>query len=62
MNEITGKFYREFIFKGILLYFFSKSDKFINDISCKFEGDFNFFVNFFFCPKFVLKGFHVRDF
>ena len=36
-----------FIFNSILLYFFSKPDKFIKDFSCIFEGDFIFLVNFF---------------
>ena len=36
IKEITCKFYREFILKGILLYFFSRSEKFIKDFSCKF--------------------------
>ena len=29
------------------MIFFSRSDQFIKDFSFKFEGDFNFFVNFF---------------
>ena len=28
----------------------------MQDLSCKFKGDFYFLVNFF-CPNFVLKGF-----
>ena len=47
IKEITCKFYSEFILKGIRLDFFSRSDKFPKDFSCKFEGDFNFLVNFF---------------
>ena len=54
IKEITCKFYREFILKGILLYFFSRSDKFIQDFSFKFEVDFNFLVNFFKGISFII--------
>ena len=37
--------------KGIL-YVFRRSNQFIEDISCKFEGDFNILLNFFFGRNF----------
>ena len=41
--------------KGPLI-FFTRSDQFIKDFSCKFEGDLNFLVNFFW-PDSFLKAF-----
>ena len=41
--------YRELFYK-----YCSRSDKFIKDFSCKFEGDFNFLVNFFKGISFII--------
>ena len=43
----------------ILLYFFSRSDQFIKDFSCKFNGDFNLLVNLFFFIKLKFISFFI---
>ena len=55
IKEIICKFYREFILKGILEYFFSRSDHFIKDFSCKFKAISIFWWNCFLVP-FSFKG------